>query len=204
MSRIRLVLGLLAVAASLGLAAWAAFRGRPAPAAPPAPPPAKVLDSDDVKRIREEAEKVTEVQRAVLDKDARGLLASCDAQVYRPARDAALQRAAGRIGVKAGDKEASYRFSFDTANPPDKPVNFETVSEPSGWDPAVTADVRRWGVLACVSAYELVAYYRPPIQLGLLPSLDGKNKIVVAPPFRTPLNVSYSFNAGQLIAIRGE
>src|SRR5262245_17662758 len=160
MSRIRLA-ALLAGAAALGLAAASGCGNN---AAPPATPPAAdaapsdAPESDAVKAMREKAEKATEAQREQLDKDARGLLASCDARVYRPQRDAGLERAAGRIDVKCGGKEASYRFSYDVKNPADRPVTFETLSEPGGWDPGVAADVRRWGVIACVSAYEVVAY----------------------------------------------
>jgi hypothetical protein len=203
MSRTRL-LGALAGAAALGLAVASACGRRAPPPVPTAPPPSAAPDPGSVQKRREEGEKLTEAQTAERDKYARGLLSSCDSRVYRPARDAGLERAAGRIDVKCGSREATYRFAFDVANPAEKPVTFETVSEPAGWDPAVTADVRRWGVLACVSAYEVVAYYRPPIQLGLVPSNDEKNLIVVAPEFRTPLKVSYSMSPQQLVAIRGE
>src|SRR5262245_7210698 len=204
MSRIRLV-ALFAGAAALGLAAASSCAKKDDPPTPPPPAaPSAAPDSEAMKRMREEAQKATDAQRAILDKDARGLLASCDAQVYRPPRDSGLERAAGRIDVKSGGKEATYLFAYDVANPADKPVTFEPVSEPGGWDPEVAADVRRWCVLACVSAYEVVAYYRPSIQLGLVPSKDGKNKIVVAPQFRTPLNVSYSMSPLQLVESRGE
>lgn len=210
MSRTRLLAG-LTVCALATVAIGITFSGgcgsgEPAPPspAPPSTAPAEPAGSDEVKARREAGEKFEEEQRTQMDKRARGLLGSCDARVYRPVRDSALQRAAGQIDVKAGGKEATYRFAFDVANAADKPVTYETVSEPPGWDAAVTADVRRWGVLACVSAYEVVAYYRPPIHLGVVPSRDGKSKVIVAPSFRSPLNVSYSLNAQDVIATRGE
>lgn len=205
MSRIHLGVTLAAVAVAVAVAGVSlALSSGCSDPPPPGPPPGKAPDPDEMKKLREEAQKAADAQRAVLDKDARGLLASCDSRVYRPLRDSALERASGRIDVKSGGREASYRFSFDVANPSDKPVTFETVSEPAAWDPAVAADVRRWGVLACVSAYEIVAYYRPPTQLTLKYADDGKNKLVIAPSFRTPLNVSYSFDPQQVIAARGE
>src|SRR5262245_8129721 len=207
MSRFRLVAALAAaalLAAGIGLAVTPGC-GDGEPVKPvPAPPPPSDGASDEVKALREAGQKLAAEQLAKFDKHARGLLDSCDARVYRPVPDSALQRAAGRIEVKSGSREATYRFAFDVANPADKPVTFETVSEPPGWDPAVAADVRRWGILACVSAYEVVAYYRPPVQLGVVPSRDGKSFVVVAPHFQTPLNVSYNFNAEQVIAARGE
>ncbi len=207
MSRTRLVAGVTAAAlaaALLGLAVGSGCGDGKAPPPAPEAPPAQKSAADELKERRAAAEKISETQRANLDKRARGLLDSCDARVYRPVRDSALERAAGRIDVKAGDKEATYRFAFDVANKADQPVTFETVSEPPGWDAAITADVRRWGLIACVSAYEVVAYYRPPIQLGVVPSRDGKSMTVVVPHFRTPLNVSYSLNAEDVIAARGE
>jgi len=207
MSRTRLVAGLTAsalAAALVGLAAGSGCGDGKAPQPTPEAPPAQKSAADELKERRAAAEKISETQRANLDKRARGLLASCDARVYRPVRDSALERAAGQIDVKAGDKEATYRFAFDVANKADQPVTFETVSEPAGWDAAITADVRRWGLVACVSAYEVVAYYRPPTQLFVVPSGDGKSRTVVVPHFRTPLNVSYSVNAENVIAARGE
>src|SRR5262245_56966985 len=159
MSQIRLPVvlaaaGALTAAAAFGLEACSRRGDGPAPAPAPSPSGTPDPDPDREKKMREQAEKSAEEQRAKLDKDARGLLASCDARVYRPVRDSAVERAAGRIDVKAGSSEASYKFAFDVANPPATPVTFETVSEPRGWDADVTTDVRRWGVMACVSAYE--------------------------------------------------
>jgi predicted small lipoprotein YifL len=202
MSRIHVVLGVLALAAlALGLAAVAGCGDEPPS---PAPPSEEVVpDLPDLKKKREEVAKADTARRAELDQHARALLASFDSRVYRPTRDGGIERAAGRIDVKSGGKEASYGFSYDAANPADAPVKFETLSEPAGWDPAIATDVRRWGVFACVGAFEVVAYFRPPIQMWVWPS-GGKEYVVVAPQYLTPLNVSYSLNADQVITARGE
>src|SRR5262245_58254958 len=105
MSRIRLIAGLSAAAlAAVGLALAAGVGcGDASPPAPaPAPPPATPPGPDEMKERREAAEKISDAQRAKFDKHARGLLDSCNARVYRPVRDSSLQRAAGRIEVKAG------------------------------------------------------------------------------------------------------
>lgn len=203
MSRIRLVAGLVVLAAvALGLTAVAGCGDDPPPPSP-SPGAEAVPDLPDLKKKREEVEKADKAQRAEFDKRARALLDSCDARVYRPTRDGGIERASGRIDVKSGGKEASYGFSYDPGNPVDAPVKFETLSEPAGWDPAIATDARRWGVFACVGAFEVVAYFRPPIQMWVLPT-GGKEYVVVAPQYLTPLNASYSLNADHVITARGE
>ena len=203
MSRIRLLAAVAVLGAvAIGLTMAAGCGDDPPSPAPPSPAEF-VPDLPDLKKKREEVEKADKARRAELDKHARALLDSCDSRVYRPTRDGGIERASGRIDVKSGGKEASYSFSYDPANPADAPVKFETLSEPAGWDPAIATDARRWGVFACVGAFEVVAYFRPPIQMWVWPQ-GGKDYVVVAPQYLTPLNVSYSLNADQVIAIRGE
>jgi hypothetical protein len=191
------------VLAALLLAILAAGCRDEETATPPKPaetPPAPKPEPDPLAN----AERVLEEAKKKFDRDARGLLASFDARTYDPRRDGRLSRAAGTLLVKAGGKEATYRFAYDAANPAEKPVTTDPVSEPEGWDPELTRHARAWAVQACVGPFPVVAFYRPPVQLALVPSIDKKNLVVTAPPFRGPLSVSYSFDDRQLVTIRGE
>lgn len=204
-----LVLALLVLAA-LAAGCRDDTSAAPAPAPVPAPAPGPAAKSEIPPApapgppTAEAAEKAIEEAKKKLDADARGLLASFDARTYDPRRDGRLTQASGTIVVRAGGKEAKYRFVYDAANPAEKPVTTDVVSEPEGWDAALTRKARGWAVQACVGASAVVAFYRPPIQLSLTPSIDRKNLVVTAPPFRSPLSVSYSFDDRQVVMIRGE
>ncbi len=191
------------VLATLAFAVFAAGcrdEATPVPAKPaetPLAPKPEPSSADEAERILEEAKKK-------FDHDARGLLASFESRAYDPRRDGRVLRASGTLVVKAGGKEATYRFSYDAANPEEKPVTTDPVAEPEGWDPALARRARAWAVQACVGPFAVVAFYRPPIQLAFARSIDRKNIVVTAPPFRGPLSVSYSFDDRQVVTIRGE
>jgi len=172
----------------------------PGPALPPGP---GVLTGTAAKQLDSQKE-VAEAQVKEADVVARGLLSSCEARVYDPRRDSFLDHAEGTIRVTTSAGEAVYRFVYDSTYPPERPVRFETVSQPAGVGERTIADVRNWANLACIGAFPVVAYYRPPIPLQVVPSTDRKGIIVLAPAFRTDLSVSYSLDARQLIVARAE
>jgi len=189
-------------AALLGLAA--ACCTDPAagpPAAPAADPPVKTgTASPNLEKQRG----LVEEQAKEADAVGRGLLASCEARVYDPRRDSGLDHAEGTITLTTSGGDATYRFVFDSANPEERPVTFEKVSQPASVGQRTLADVRNWANLACLGAFPVVAYYRPPVRFQVAPSIDRKNRIVVAPVFRTQLSVSYSVDSRDVVVGRAE
>jgi hypothetical protein len=180
------------LAAFLGLAA--------AGCSDPAPPPATGAPPAELERRRQTVEE----QSKESDTVARGLMGSFEARVYEPRRDSFLEHAEGTVALKTQTGDALYRFVFDAANPPDRPVRFETVSAPDSIGDRTTADVRNWANLTCIGAFAVVAYYRPPIQWQVVPSTDRKNPVVLAPTYHTAMSVSYSLDARQVVVGRAE
>lgn len=161
-------------------------------------------ESEEVKRLRKSAEELRAETERKWDEDARALLASFASRAYDPRRDAGLEHAEGTMRVRADGLEASYRYVFDAANPADRPVVFETLSEPEGWDAARTTLARRIATMCFVGAYRIVVFHNPPTRLVLHPGKEKDAFVVHAPPFRSPLNVSYSIDARQVVTARGE
>jgi hypothetical protein len=161
-------------------------------------------ESEEVKKLRKSAEALrAEIERK-WDEDSRALLASFASRAYDPRRDAGLEHAEGTMRVRAEGVEASYRYVFDVANPADRPVLFETISEPQGWDAARTTLARRIATMGFVGAYRIVVFHNPPTPLVLHPGKEKDAFVVHAPPFRSPLNVSYSIDPRQVVTARGE
>jgi len=164
--------------------------GTKGPAPAPTPTPEEMRD-----KAREE-----------WDKHAHGLLKSFETRVFDPRRDALLDHVEGEIAVRIEGKDAKYRFVYDAANDAKDPLKFETVSEEAGVDAERKGRARQWAIVACCGPYAFVAYFVPPIPLRIAPPSDPKSKniIVWAPPFKGPLNVSYSFDERQVVETRGE
>ena len=194
------------LAVALGLVGVASgCRDEPAPPTAAKPATAEVATGTAPGPARAPAMSMEEA-RKVWDTTARGLLDSFNARVFDPRRDGLLDHVEGSIAVRAGELEANYRFVFDSAHPAEDPLKFEVVTEPEGMAAGSAKQARRWALQACVGAYPVVAFYRPPTQLRLMPATDPKSKnlIVWATPFRSPLNVSYSFDERQVVMSRGE
>lgn len=203
MSRPRLPRALLVLA----IAFVGACGDDPAPAPVPAKPtdaPAATPAPSAEATAAEKAARMVEEAKRKFDEDARGLLRSFESRAYDPRRDGRMTRASGTLVVRSGEKSATYRFTYDAANPPERPVVTEPVSEPEGWDPTLARRARGWALQSCVGAFEIVAFHRPPVAYSLTPSVDRKNLVVTVPPFRGPLSVSYSFDDRQVVTIRGE
>jgi hypothetical protein len=173
----------------------------------PAPVPAPTAtegESPEVKALRERASKLKEETERQWDEHSRGLLASFASRAYDPRRDAGLRHAEGVMRVRDGAAEASYRFVFDEAHPAERPVAFETLAEPEGWDAQLTARARRIALQSFIGPYRIVAFHNPPHGLVLHPGKEKGTFVIHAPPFRSPLNVSYSIDARQIVTARGE
>jgi hypothetical protein len=160
--------------------------------APPRPP------------SQEEMAKANEQQRKSMDDTGRGLLKSFESRIYDPWRDSKLDYAEAAIDVRVDGKDAKFRFVFDAAKPADRQIEVTPVGIPEGLPDGVLPQVQVWGLHAARGACRDVAYYQPPTRLVVLPSENGKNILVWATPFHRNLNVSYSFDDRQVIAIRGE
>jgi hypothetical protein len=186
------------------LGAAAACCSDPAAAPGPALPPASNVLTGTAAKELDRQKDVVESQAKEADAMARGLLGSFEARVYDPRRDSFLDHAEGTVDVTTPAGKATYRFVFDATYPQERPVRFEAVSQSAGVTERTMADVRNWANLACLGAFPVVAFYRPPIRLQVVPSTDRKNTIVVAPVFRTPLSVSYSLDARQVVVGRAE
>jgi hypothetical protein len=189
-------------AALLGLAI--ACCTDPAAAPPAAPGAAPAVKTGTASPLLEKQKELVEEQAKEADTVGRGLLASFKSRVYDPRRDSGLDHAEGTIRLTTQGGEATYRFVFDSTYPAARPVTFEKVSQPASVTERTMAEVRNWANLACVGAFPVVAYYSPPIRLQVAPSIDRKNKIVIAPVFQTEMSVSYSLDARDVVVGRAE
>jgi hypothetical protein len=179
------------------------------PALPGAAPPAKGTTSHlTIEELRERATREIEAARKEGDEVARGLLKSFRDRVFDPVRDSGLESGAATVAVKDRGREASYRAVFDASKPEAEAVALEKTTEPADLSPAALQELRglvnRWCHLTFRGASQYVVYYHPPVLLGLSRSEDGKRFVVHAPPFKTSLNVSWSFDERQLVTIQGE
>jgi len=189
------------LAALLGLAAACCTDPAAPPPPPAAAPPVKTgTGAPDFEKQKQ----LVEEQAKEADTVGRGLLASFESRVYDPRRDSGLEHAEGTIRLTTSAGEATYRFVFDSTYPAERPVTFEKVSQPASVGERTMADVRNWANLACLGAFPFVAYYRPPIPYQVAPSIDRRNRIVIAPVFRTEMSVSYSVDARDIVVGRAE
>ncbi len=193
----RVLLGALAVVALGGVGYWIHRASKVVEPDSAASPPPRRLTDEEALRLREEAKK-----RA--DEVGRGLLRSFDTRVYDPARDDHLDHVEGTATATSDGKKARYRFTFDAAKPAAEMLDFAPLEEQAGLPKDTARDVRHFVAFSLLGAAQAVAAYRPPIPLELTPSADRKNTVVTARPYHNSINVSYSFDSRQLVAMRGE
>ncbi len=202
------VLVVTAVAILAGFAVWRVCSGgRSEPSDPPSPTKQVATGTTAPGPASAKAqEELIAAAREAWNTDAHGLLKSFESRVYDPRREGLLDHAEGEIEVRLDGKDAKYRFVYDVSNKPADPVAIEKLAEAPGVDVERMGRVRQWAIAACCGPYAFVAFYVPPTPLVLVPPSDPKSKnlIVWAQPFHSPLNVSYSFDARQVVESRGE
>ena len=208
----------LVAAALFGLAAVVACTddpvpagGRPAaqpgPPAPPSPPPVEgtatpVPPPPPPQETPEQADARMRAWRADLDKQARAVLDRFRSVVYDPSRDGGLRAATGTVDVTVDGRSASYRFAFAGSGAPDTPPTMTTVREDAGIHPEAARQAKRVAVFATRGPASFVLSYMPPLQYATSKTRDGRT-LVVAPPFKTAMSVSYRVNDTGLVEMSG-
>lgn len=159
------------------------------PATPSVPDP-----EADARRVAEERRKMDEV--------AHDVIRAFQAKVHDPHRDDGLAEAAGTVRIDIDAKGATYRFRFDGTQPDGRQLTTETISEEAGLVAGAAQQARRFAFLAVRGGFAQVMSYTPPIPWQFVRSRDGK-PLVIMPPHRSEVGVSYKLDDDGIVAIRG-
>ena len=159
--------------------------------------------AEEAKRKLESDMRRTEEMRKDYDRQAHAHMDRFNALAYDPSRDSGLRVAAGTIDVVVDGKKGQYRFTFDASIPDQqKQVGLETVREDPGIHAESAKQAKRFAVLAVRGPCSFVISHSPPILWHVIRSEDDR-MIVVAPPHKSALSVSYRMDLKGLVEMRG-
>jgi len=133
----------------------------------------------------------------------RGLLTSFESRAYSARRDADLRAAGAVVSIRVDETDGAFLVTYDAALADGERV-VVTPDPENGELPRGTAEqVRRFATLSFDGAYREVVHYLPPSNVLVSTSRDKKHRVVTAQPHKHAVQVSYSVDANDMVAIRG-
>lgn len=172
---------------------------------PPVPPPTeqRAGPPPPPDPAAEKLRAAAEAER--LDAEAHVLLDAFRQRIWDLARDAPLARAEGEIAQTIDGRTGRYRFVFDGRPEGEKDrVVVTTVEEAPDLHGGAAAQAKRFAILAVLGPYHAVVPAIPPIPMRVDAPKEGLGRVLVVPPFKTPVSASLRFTAGGLVELRAD